>query len=184
MEYDRCIDRERIQKFIERDEYNIFKYVSERLKREGINNEVPKEDMDRFIALFEKYGVKVDEFSIYKYDHDFMRTFGILKSTPSISLDFTNYPSTYIKNICELTAQYSDTINFKRYFEIRNNEGHIVLVSFRLCELFFATRFNSFSSMVDSLVLSDMVNSKLYSIMYFILGLLMIGGYKYEFSRF
>lgn len=182
MECDRCVDRERIQKFIKRDEYNIFKYVLERLKREGINNEVPKEDMDRFRTLFGKYGVKVDEFSIYKYDYDFLRMFGILKSTPKISLDFTNYPSTYIKNICELATKYSDTIDLKRYFEIRNFEGHIVLVSFKISRLFLPTKIGRFGAMIDNMIIADDVNRKLYSIMYFIIGLLMIGGYKFDSS--
>lgn len=183
MNYDRCVDRERIGKYIKRDEYNILKYVSERLKREGINNEVPKEDIDRFRTLFGKYGVKVEEFSIYKYDYDFLRTFGILKSTPKISLDFTNYPSMYIKNICELTTQYSDTIDLKRYFEIRNIEGCIVLVSFKLSRLFLPTKIGKFGSMIDNMIIADDVNGKLYSIMYFIIGLLMIGAYKYEICK-
>lgn len=184
MEYDRCVDRKCIKRFIERDEYNVCKYVVERLKREGINNEVPKEDMDRFKTLFGKYGVSVDKFSIFKYDFDFLRTFGILKSTPSISLDFTNYPSMYVKNICELTVQYSNTIDLEKYFVIRNIEGHIVLVSFILSELFLPTRIGGFSTMIDNTIISDRVNRGLYSIMYFIIGLLMIGGYKYEFGRF
>ena len=37
MEYDICVDRKRIKRFIERDEYNVCKYVVERLKRENIN---------------------------------------------------------------------------------------------------------------------------------------------------
>ena len=184
MEYDRCVDRERIKRFIEKDGYNACKYVVERLKREGINNEVPEEDMDRFRTLFGKYGVLVDKFSIYKYDYDFLRTFGILKSTPEISLDFTNYPSMYIDNIYKLTAQYSDTIDLKRYFELRNFEGHIVLVSFKISRLFLPIKIDRFSTMIDNMIIADDVNRKLYSIMYFIIGLLMAGGYKYEFGRF
>lgn len=35
MEYDRCVDRKRIRKFAEKNEYCACKYVVERLLREG-----------------------------------------------------------------------------------------------------------------------------------------------------